>query len=433
MEPPAFRSVMIKPLKVTTVEQREQALRDTEYNVFSFPADMLAVDLLSDSGVTTMNHLQWSAMFHGDEFYGRNTGYYLLLDAVRDTFERGDNPEEIYKHVLSGESSVETLMEDVYLKRYEGGFVNGGPAQLNRPNAFIVPQARCAEFLLFSTLAEVLQETNPLGSWIIPNNGHFDTTEANVLASGFEAINLFSADPLAPFDGGQMLTENPFRGNMSTSRLEDLIQTRGASSIPIIFLTITNNTCAGQPVSMQNIRDVSEIAARFNIPLFFDACRFAENAWFIKKYETGYSNVSIRGIIREMFSYVDGFSISFKKDGMANIGGGLFFKDCGTFQQTYPGIGILLKEKQIRIFGNDSYGGLSGRDLMTITLGLTQVVCNDYLTQRIRQVQKFAEKLDDAGVPIVLPVGGHAIYIDIDRFFEGNNRSLEEFPGNSDH
>lgn len=429
---PTKRALVVRNLKEITIKQREKALKETEYSMFSFPADMLVLDFLSDSGTTTMFDLQWSALFHGDESYGRNKGYYVLLDAIRDIFERGNHPKRAIKLILSGEMDVQKLMDEIYLTSFKGGFVNGGIHQLERPNAFIVPQGRCAEYLLFSTIAQVKREFFPKNSWYIPNNGHFDTTEANIAANGMHPVNLFSANLFEEFDYHEMNNKNPFKGNMEIQELEQFIHEKGVENIPLIYLTITNNTAAGQPISMANIRAVNKISNTFNIPLFYDACRFAENSIFIKKFEDGYKNKSIPEIVKEMFSYADGFTISFKKDGLANIGGGLFFKDQGLFHQKFSlngDIGTRLKEKQILTFGNDSYGGMSGRDIMALAVGLYEIVRETYLNERIRQVQEFAEKLAINNVPVILPAGGHAVYINMDKFFENTNMKVEDFGG----
>jgi len=429
---PSKRSLVVRNNKEVTKEQREIALKATEYSMFSFPADMLVLDFLSDSGTTSMTDLQWAALFHGDESYGRNKGYYVLLDAIRDTFERGNEPKKRVNLILSGETNVNKLMDELYLKSYEGGFVNGGIHQLARPNAFLVPQGRCAEHLLFSTIAPILKEKNPDIDYFIPNNGHFDTTEANIAANGMYPVNLFSINLFEDFPLDQMDKKNPFKGNMDSEDLIAFIKKNGVDSIPLIYLTITNNTAAGQPVSLENIRAISEIARSYGIPLFLDACRFAENAYFIKEFEEGYNNYSILKIVQEMFSHVDGFTISFKKDGLANIGGGLFFRDKGIFYQKFSNngnIGTKLKEKQILTFGNDSYGGLSGRDIMALAVGLYEVVKEPYLAERIRQVREFARKLAKNGVPVVLPAGGHAVYINVGEFFKGIDMEIDDFGG----
>jgi len=428
---PANKPLVVRTIKEVTKEQREYALKKTEYNMFSFPADLIFVDFLSDSGSGTMIDLQWSALFHGDESYARNKGYYVLLDAIRDTFERGDKQKRTIDLILSGETNIKKLMDELYLTDYQGGFINGGIAQLARPNAFIVPQGRCAEHLLFSTIAPILKERNREEEYFIPNNGHFDTTEANINANGIIPINLFSANLLDDFPYDEMNIRNPFKGNMDVKALETLIQEKSVESIPLIYITITNNTAAGQPVSMSNIKEVNKIAKKYKIPLFFDACRFAQNANFIKEFENGYKNKTIPNIVKELFSYVDGFTISFKK-GMANIGGGLFFKDRGMFHQKFSvedDIGIKLKEKQILTFGNDSYGGLSGRDIMALATSLYETINQNSLRKRIMQVRNFAQKLAINGLPVILPAGGHAVYLNMDKFFEGTNIKTGDFGG----
>ncbi|MFX0037018.1 MAG: tryptophanase [Candidatus Hermodarchaeota archaeon] len=422
----------MRTIKHVTKEQREYALEKTEYNMFSFPADLLFVDFLSDSGSGTMTDFQWAALFHGDESYARNKGYYVLLDAIRDTFERGNSPKRTINLILSGETNIDKLMDELYLTSYKGGFVNGGVHQLTRPNAFIVPQGRCAEYLLFSTISPILKQNNPDTNYYIPNNGHFDTTEANIAANGIIPINLYSANLLDDFLYSEMDNYNPFKGNMDVVRLEQLIQEKGVDSIPLIYITITNNTAAGQPVAMSNIKSVHKIAEKYGIPLFFDACRFAENAHFIQEFEDGFQNRTIPKIVQEMFSYVDGFTISFKKDGLANMGGGLFFRDKGLFHEKFSieeDIGIRLKEKQILTFGNDSYGGMSGRDIMALAAGLYEIIQENYLNERKTQIREFARKLAQNGIPVILPAGGHAVYLNMDKFFEGTDMKIEDFGG----
>ena len=429
---PSKKAHVVRNIKEVSQAQREKMLKETEYSMFSFPADMLILDFLSDSGTSTMTDLQWAAIIHGDEAYGRNRGYYILLDAIRDTFERGNQPKKVINLILSGETNVDRLMNELYLNSFEGGFVNGGLNQLKRPNAFIVPQGRCAEYLLFSTIAPLLRKKYPKKEFYIPNNGHFDTTEANIAAAGLHPVNFFSANLFEEFPIDKINLTNPFKGNMDIKGLKQFIEKEGEEAIPLIYLTITNNTAAGQPVSMKNIKEVSKVARLYDIPLFLDACRYAENAYFIKEFEQGYNNKSIPTIVKELFSYVDGFTISFKKDGLANMGGGLFFKDKGVFHRKFSGdgdIGIHLKEKQISTFGNDSYGGLSGRDIMALAAGLYEVVKEPYLRERITQVRDFANKLSQKGVPVVLPPGGHAIYLNIDKFFEGTDMKIDDFGG----
>jgi tryptophanase len=429
---PASVSLMRRYLKHTSLEQREAALRTASYNHFSFPADLLVLDFLSDSGTTCMTDLQWASLLLGDESYGRNKGYYILQDAVRDAFERGDQPLKRINLVRCGETDVERLSNELYLAAHQGGFVNGAQYQLMRPNAFLVPQGRCAEYLLFSTLAQVLREQGELEASWIPSNGHFDTTEAHIADSGIGTVNLYQEGAGDPFSPDQAEYQNPFKGNMDCERLEAFIKEKRPEHIPLIYLTITNNTVAGQPVSLANIREVSTIAARYEIPLFFDACRFAENAYFIQRYEPGYRQRSVPSIVQEMFTCVDGFTISFKKDGMSNIGGGLFFRDRGAFWKRFSrgeDIGIRLKEKQILTFGNDSYGGLSGRDIFSIASGLYEVVSEPYLESRVSQTQGFARRLASNGIPVILPAGGHAVYLDMDRFFTSTRNRPDDFRG----
>lgn len=431
---PRKKAHVVRPLKDVSKEQREKALKETEYNMFSFPADLLVLDFLSDSGSTAMSDLQWAALMHGDESYGRNKGYYVLLDTIRDTFERGDSPKEAVNLILSGSKEVNKLMDELYLTHEEGGFVNGGVNQLKRPNAFITPQGRAAEHLLFAALREVLDEMNGPGkSYVIPNNGHFDTTGANIGSVGILPLNLFKGNVLETFDHTKMDEENPFKGDMDIERLEALIKEKGRDAIPVIYLTITNNTVAGQPVSMANIKAVADIAKKHDIPLFFDACRFSENAAFIRQFEKGYEERSIRSIVQEMFSSADGFTISLKKDGLSNIGGGLFIRDNGVFIKRFStekvNMGVRLKEKQILWFGNDSYGGLSGRDIMALAVGIKEVVDLSYLEDRIGQTRYLARRLAEEGVPVVLPAGGHAGYLDMNRFFEGTDMKIDDFGG----
>ena len=430
---PNSKNLVVRTLKETTMKQREKAQKETEYNVFSFPADLLVLDFLSDSGTTAMTDLQWAALFHGDESYGRNKGYYVLLDTVRDVFERGDRPQRKMHTILSGEADADKLAKELYLTSEQGGFVNGGAYQLERPNAFICPQGRASEHLLFFTLIQVLRERDgDGGSYYIPNNGHFDTTRANIAAAGMEPVNFYAGDVTSDFPAEEMDTRNPFKGDMDTEKLEAFINEKGPDAIPLIYITVTNNTVAGQPVSLENIKAVKKIADRYDIPLFLDACRFSENAYFIQCFEKGYQNKSIREIVKEMFSLAEGFTISFKKDGLANMGGGLFFRDRGLFHKKYSiqeDIGVRLKEKQILTFGNDSYGGMSGRDIMALAVGLQEVVREPYLRERILQTRYLARGFAERGIPVILPSGGHAVYIDMDQFFEGTDMTTGDFGG----
>lgn len=421
-----------------TMEQRERALKSTHYNEFAFPAGMLIVDMLSDSGTTSMTDLQWSAMLLGDESYGRNKGYYVLLDAMRDVLERGDNQKRIVDLIRTGCEDIEKMMDEMYLCEYEGTLFNGGAAQMERPNTFLVPQGRCAESLLFSVVSKVLNDRYPGKNFMIPSNGHFDTTEGNIKQMGSTPRNCFDMDLLWEVPGDGKYTKNPFKGNMDTEKLQKLIENVGPENVPMVYTTITNNTVCGQPVSMANIRTSSSIAHKYEIPFMLDAARWAENCYFIKMNETGYADKSIFEIAKEMFSYCDGFTASLKKDGHANMGGVLAFRDKGYFWKKFSDfdengnvktdIGILLKVKQISSYGNDSYGGMSGRDIMALTTGLYEAGRFDYLNERVSQCEYLAQGFYKAGLPVVLPAGGHGVYLNMDKFFD-YKRGHETFAG----
>ncbi len=366
-----------------TSKQRAEMLEKVGLNVFNFPAEMITgCDLLSDSGTTSMTNKQWAALHLGDEAYGSNKGYFKLGEQIRETF---------------GEQFF------------------GSPTE-KRPNAFIFHQGRTAENALFSLLGKIDSEM------VIPSNGHFDTTRANIEANRIKALDFFSPD---------LHNKTPslhFKGNIDLVRLDKFLRTTH-SRVPLVYLTITNNTAGGQPISMNNIMDASALSHSYSIPLFFDACRFAENAWFIKKYEPGYQDKDIKDIVREMFSWVDGFTISFKKDGLVNMGGGLFLKSGGLFIKNYPHLSEAITNHQINTEGHSTYGGLSGRDIMTLVVGLKQVTKEEYLTYRINQVRRFGEKMYGEGIPVFMPIGGHAVYLDVNKFFEDTSMQPDEFGG----
>ncbi|KAF2877750.1 pyridoxal phosphate-dependent transferase [Massariosphaeria phaeospora] len=309
----------------------------------------------------------------------------------------------------------------------QDGFVNGGPHQLERPNFFIVPQGRCAEALLFSTLSSMISESS--GGKALPaiiSNGFFDTTGANAAVAGFE-LQTFTQPGLSDAFPHELVGKsNDFKGNLDVAATEAYLD-QHPGHVAMILMTITNNWAAAQPVSMANIRSAAALAKRKEIPFFFDACRFAENAFFIHQYEEGYANKSIAEIVQEMFSYTEGFTISLKKDGLSNMGGVLCFRDKGRFTQRYEGIGLRLKERQILSYGNDSYGGMSGRDLMTAVMGLNEVTKLTYLRNRIGQVQNFAQELLSNGISVLLPPGGHAVYLEMNDFFFGCDRKPDDF------
>lgn len=376
-------------------------------NVFRFPADEIpGCDLLSDSGTTTMTMEQWSRLLLGDEAYGSNAGYFELKDQILDTF--GEFFERDYRHK-------------------------------DRENVFIFHQGRAAERALFYTLSRAvdprphrelsagiepeLRETleSEFDAWdegrkpfyVIPSNSHFDTTEANIEHGDVNVVAL----NIPCEEASDKASDYPFKGNMNVALLKSLLE-HERERVPIIYLTITNNTGGGQPVSMENIKVVAALARENGIPLFFDACRFAENAWFIQQKEDGYAGKSVAEIVREMFGHVDGFHISFKKDGLVNIGGGIVVKEGGNFDKAYPTLRDRLTDYQILAEGHPTYGGLAGRDLLGIAEGLRTVTEQKYLDARIGQTGRFAKRLTDYNIPIIEPPGGHAVYIDVDRFFD---------------
>ncbi|EFQ26056.1 beta-eliminating lyase [Colletotrichum graminicola] len=422
--PPSHNALVVRPHIPITCQEREEVLRSVEYNVFAFPAALLTCDFLSDSGTSAMTDVQWAAMLRGDESYGRNSGYYCLLEAFRDIFERD---------VLAGTADG-IFYRQTFPKEVGGGFVNGGPLQLIRPNFFILPQGRCAESLLFSTMSEILRNESILNNDTtdppaLISNGFFDTTGANAAATGFQLHTLTQPGLTDPFPFDQVEKSNPFKGNLDIEKTSTFLSCNGnAARSVMLLLTITNNWAGAQPVSMANIKATAALAQTHDIPLFFDACRFAENAKFIQDFEDGYSNMTVPQVVREMFSHAGGFTISLKKDGLATMGGALCFRDEGMFSRKFGAdVGIRLKERQIMCYGNDSCGGMSGRDVMAAAVGLYEVTKEAYLADRIGQVKRFAEGLIQEGIPVLLPPGGHAIFLDMNGFFAGCARSYGEF------
>nr|WP_288973992.1 tryptophanase [Shuttleworthia satelles] len=440
VEAPKSFTHVVRNLPTVTAEQRLRALKATHYNEFAFPAGMLYVDCLSDSGTTSMTDAQWGAMFLGDESYGRNKGYYVLLDAFRDVWERGDQQKRAIDLLRSGvdKDDVEKMMDELYLVDTEGGFINGGSYQLERPNTFIVPQGRCAEALLFDVIKPLLAKRYPGKVFTIPSNAHFDTTEGNIKQMGSVPRNLFHKELLFEIPEGGKYEKNPFKGDMDIDKLNQLLDSVGIENVPLIYTTVTNNSVCGQPVSMANMRAVSEIAHKHGIPFVMDGARWAENCYFIKMNEEGYADKSIAEIAKEMFSYFDVVSASLKKNGHANMGGLLAFRDKGYFWKNFSefnedgsvkvDIGHLLKVRQISAYGNDSYGGMSGHDIMALCVGLYEEQRFEYQDERVRQCEYLAQGLHQAGVPVVLPAGGHGVYIDVDKFF-GYKRDHESFAG----
>ena len=438
---PTSLTYVTRKIPAVTMEQRERALKATHYNEFAFPAGLLTIDMLSDSGTTAMTDVQWSSMFLGDESYGRNKGYYVLLDAFRDVFERGGekNWKKSIDLIRTDCQDIEKLMNELYLCEYEGGFFNGGAAQLERPNTFLLQQGRAAESVLFEMVKKIMAQRHPGKVFTIPSNGHFDTTEGNIKQMGSIPRNLYNKELLYEVPEGGKYAKNPFKGDMDVKKLEELIETVGPENVPLIYTTITNNTVCGQAVSMKSIRETAKIAEKYDIPFMFDAARWAENAYFIKVNEEGYADKSIAEIATEMFSYCDGFTMSAKKNGHANMGGMLAFRDKGRFWRKFSDfnedgtvktdVGVLLKVKQISCYGNDSYGGMSGRDIMALAAGLYEECNFNYQEARVQQCEYLAQGFYKAGVKgVILPAGGHGVYINMTEFFDGK-RGHEKFAG----
>jgi tryptophanase len=340
-----FRIHSVEPIRLTSREERERALEAAGWNLFNLHADDVIIDLLTDSGTGAMSRDQWAAIQHGDESYAGSPSWFTFLESVRELWP--------FEHVIP------------------------------------THQGRAAERILFSVLGGPDK--------VVPNNTHFDTTRANVEATGAEARDLPIPEALHP------ATVHPFKGNMDVSALEALLDER-AADVPVVFVTITNNSGGGQPVSLRNLRAVRAMCDRHGIPLFLDACRFAENAWFIKSREEGQGDRSIPEIVREMASLADGMTMSAKKDGLANIGGWLAMNDDELAERC--------RNLLILTEGFPTYGGLAGRDLEAIAQGLREVVDEDYLHYRIVSTEYLGEALDDSGVPVVKPIGGHAVYLD---------------------
>lgn len=341
-----FKIKMVEPIKQTTEEYRREVLKSAKYNLFNIKAEDVLIDLLTDSGTSAMSSMQWAEIMNGDESYAGARSFFA--------FEREVKTLTGIKHIIP------------------------------------THQGRAAEKILFSIIGGK-------GKTVISNT-HFDTTRANVEYSGSKALDLVIPE------GKQASLDHPFKGNMDISALEKAIIEIGASNIPVVIMTITNNAGGGQPVSMENIRATKKVCEKHNIPLFIDACRFAENAFFIKKREKGYQDKTPLEISKEMFSYCDGATMSAKKDALVNIGGFLALNNDELAQQA--------RNMLILTEGFHTYGGLAGRDLAAMAQGLKEVVDESYLAYRIRSTEYVGEKLTEKGVPIILPPGGHAIFID---------------------
>jgi tryptophanase len=357
-----FRIHSVEPLRFLSEDERRQKIRDAGYNLFSLHADDVLIDLLTDSGTGAMSRDQWAAIQHGDESYAGSPSWYAFLEAVQELFP--------FPHVIP------------------------------------THQGRAAEKILFSQVARPGK--------VVPNNTHFDTTRANVEFTGAEAVDLVIPE------GRDPASEHPFKGNMDLRALESLLASR-AADVPMVFVTITNNSGGGQPVSVENLRGVRAICDRFGVPLFLDACRFAENAWFVRTREPGYADRAIADIVRETASLADGMTMSAKKDPMANIGGWLALRDDDLAERC--------RNLLILTEGFPTYGGLAGRDLEAIAQGLRECVDEHYLRYRIRSTAYLADALHEAGVPTVRPPGGHAVYIDARALLP--HLSPLEYPGQS--
>jgi tryptophanase len=376
-----------------------------------------------------MTDVQWAALMRGDESYGGGHGFYAIAHAIRDTFEHG------YSNSSHQQPPVMQIVSDDVGSRWwtlggvegdEGDahtFANLGRRRLAAPNLFLVPQGRCAEGLVYSCVARALAEMGAPKPWVIPSNGFFDTTEAQAHVNGFHPLNLFSPKFAEPFDPAKVDTSNPFKGDIDLARLRDALDPKKTpGTVPFVLLTVTNNTAAGQAVSMANIAETARLAWERGVPVMVDAARFAENAWFIQRFEPGYARKSLPEIVREMFSYVDVFTMSAKKDGLGNMGGFLCFRNAGRFHTAFSrsgrDIGLLLQEQQVMRYGSATAGGMSGRDIMALAAGLYMVLRPEYLDARMLQTRKLAVDLVKAGVKgVVMPPGGHAVYIDMTEFF----------------
>ena len=339
-----FRIHSVEPIRLSTREERAARLNEAGYNLFDLHADDVIIDLLTDSGTGAMSRDQWAGIQRGDESYAGSPSWFTFRDAVHQLFP--------FKHIIP------------------------------------THQGRAAEKILFSVLGAPGK--------VVPNNTHFDTTRANAEATGAEAIDLTPSHEPG--------TRLPFKGDMDVAALERLIDERGRDAIPVVFVTVTNNSMGGQPVSMANLRAVRAVCDRHDLPLFLDACRFAENAWFIRQREEGQADRAPVDIAREMFSLADGCTMSAKKDGLANIGGFLAMNSDVWAEQC--------RNLLILTEGFPTYGGLAGRDLEAIAQGLAEVVEEDYLRYRITSTAYLGDALAESGVPVIEPIGGHAVYID---------------------
>ena len=356
-----FRIKVVEPIRMTTKQERIEYLKEANNNLFNLRAENVFIDFLTDSGTNAMSDRQWSAMMVGDESYAGAKSFYTFEKAINDIL----------------------------------GF----------PYVLPTHQGRAAEGMLFGTLVKTGQ--------YVPNNRHFDTTQANILELGANPVDLVVAEAEDP------LLDLPFKGNMDLAKLDAFINQVGPQNIPLGMLTITNNSAAGQPVSMDNIRQTAEIYHKYGILFIIDACRFAENAWFIKQRDPNYASKSTQEIALEMFSYADGCTMSAKKDAIVNIGGFIALRDKDLQQK--------IAQKLIIHEGFITYGGLAGRDLEAIAQGLHEGIDEDYLNYRESHTRYLGQVLEDAGMSIYKPTGGHAVYVDAGHMLP--HIPKQQFPG----
>ncbi len=358
-----FKIKSVEPIYFTNKEERTEILQNAGFNPFLIDAEKIIIDLLTDSGTSAMSAKQWAGIMDGDESYAGSKSFFRFEKTVRELTNKN----------------------------------------------FIIPthQGRAAEKILFSVLGGK-------GKYF-PNNTHFDTTRANVEFSGAEAVDFLNEI------GKHPEIKADFKGNMDVEALEKFINEKGNENIPLVMITVTNNSGGGQPVSMQNIKDVRSVCDKYHIPLFLDACRFAENAYFIKTREKGYENKSVKEIAQEMFSYADGATMSAKKDALVNIGGFLALNN--------EELAMNCRNLLIVTEGFPTYGGLAGRDLEAIAQGLDEILDENYLKYRIRSIEYLGNKLTEQGIPILEPPGGHAIYLDAKRF--APHIPQNQYPGQS--
>ncbi len=358
-----FKIHSVATIAMTTQEQREKLITGVGNNLFSLHSDDVLIDLLTDSGTGAMSRNQWAAIQRGDESYAGSPSWFKFKDAVQNLFP--------YTHVIP------------------------------------THQGRAAEKILFTALGGPGK--------VIPSNTHFDTTRANIEYSKAEAVDLVIAE------GRDPSSLHPFKGNMDLVALEEFIIKTGVANIPVVMMTITNNSGGGQPVSLENLKAVSAMCKKYNLPFFLDACRFAENAWFIREREAGQSECNIVDIVREIASLADGMTMSAKKDPLGNIGGWLALNDDALAEKC--------RNLLILTEGFPTYGGLAGRDLEALAVGLTEIVSHDYLKYRITSTAYLGNALSELGIPVMLPIGGHAVYLDAKAFLP--HIPALQYPGQS--